>query len=245
MPTLFSRPTSVELKLQSSSPSLPLQDPAEAYLRLLRFSSSSKHLLAASTEGLYCVHNYPMLTRAFKPTEDFDGEEIMDADFTDDGNQVVICSARKLKVFGTYPAPPSSSDNLSAEEKGVSDNARSKTEATLAINQSLGKGPKSSIDDVGSTNAVRGMTGGLGEPPTWHSIQNPALGGEENCEFRAVRFGKTPAAAATAAAAAEGGKAEGDASEEASSSKRTMFTVVNAKASRGAGSKGQKGKRKR
>jgi hypothetical protein len=220
---LVALPHRVTFTPQASAPSLNLQDASDSYLRLLSFSPSSSQLVAASTEGSYAVHDYPSLQKSFNPTLDFDGEEIMDADFSQAGGQLVVCSGKRLKIFGTYPAPVDDTANPSE------DVAISKTEATLAINASLGLGPKSSQADVEGTKAAQDAARSLGSPPVWHTIQNPALGGEGGCEFRAVRFGKTSISSKPL--------------EEREES-TTLLTVVNAKASTGGG-KGKRSKRKR
>lgn len=218
---------SVTLNSSSNSPSLPLKDPAEGYVRRLLFSSDAQHLLTASTEGSYAVQSYPSLSPAFDATTDFEGEEIVDGDFSPDGTQVVVCTGRKLKVLGTYPNPAKAgSDDSEGEEK---------TNGEQAAN-----GASSSR---------------LGLPPTWQTIQNPALGGEGGCEFRAVRFGKARRRPDRLAAAAAGGDKEGDdkisekksdavasssAPTPSSGSEGKLFTVVNAKRSSGGKSKKRK-----
>lgn len=181
----------------------------------------------------------------------------MDADFSQDGNQLVLCTGRKLKVFGTYPNPIATETDPQQEDSAIS-----KTEATLAINQSLGLGPKSSLDDVKATNAATSAAAasGLAHPPSWQTIRNPALGGEGGCEFRAVRFGKSlPSTSTTSdenkATEQPTENKEGDDDEKQDKgddqvvpppkpeAERKLFTVVNAKAA-SAGGKGTKAKRK-
>lgn len=205
----------------SKSPSLAFKEPAEAYLRHLSFGPSSRQLLSASTEGAYALHRYPTLEPAITPTKDFEDEEIMDADFSEDGSQLVICSGKRLKVLGTFPNPASAA----AAESGD-----------------------------GSAEVA--------PPPVWHTIQNPALGGQGACEFRAVRFGRStqqleaPSSGADAAAPAGEEKVDGaskSATDEGAASKAAgpsgsegkLFTVVNAKVASGGGGRGKKGKRKR
>ncbi|CAO1634631.1 unnamed protein product [Sympodiomycopsis kandeliae] len=241
----------ITISHQSASPSLPLKDVAESYIRLLTFSPHGDQLLTGSTDGRYALHEYPSLKPAFDATEDFLGEELMDADFSQDGDQVVLCTGKKLKVFGTYPNPAATlaeMEKLQTEEEQA---PVSKTEATLAVNQSLGLGPKSSQQDVQGTNAAKtaftAATGQvLGPPPVWQTIQNPALGGEGGCEFRAVRFGKRnqPQQPSQSVTQKDGEQKEEEKKEEEEEEPknrdRNLFTVVNAKAS----SKGSKGKRK-
>lgn len=113
----------------------------------------------------------------------------MDADFDDSGNKLVICSGKRLKVFGTFQNPVANED----DEKVAIDGSE------------------------------------LKPPPTLHTIQNPGLGGEGGCEFRAVRFGRSK-----------------EESPEGVASSSRLFTVVNAKASSSAGQRGKKKpKRKR
>lgn len=245
---------SITLSHQSSAPSLTLQNAAESYIRLLAFSPAGDNLLTASTDGRYALHEYPSLKPVFEPTDDFVGEELMDADFSQDGNQLVLCTGRKLKVFGTYPNPIATEADPQQEDAAVS-----KTEATLAINQSLGLGPKSSLDDVKATNAATSAAAanGLAHPPSWQTIRNPALGEEGGCEFRAVRFGKSlPSTSNTSNEKkasdqpTEKEQGQGDSKEKADmdgspepEAERKLFTVVNAKAA-SAGGKGTKAKRK-
>lgn len=219
----------VTLTHHSSAPSLPLKDAAESYLRLLAFSPAGDQLLSASTDGEYALHEYPSLKPVFQSTRDFIGQEIMDADFSQDGSQLVVCTGTKLKVFGTYPSPV---DGSGDDDVDNDDTTVSKTEATLAINKSLGLGPKSSLADVSDTNAVKSAAS-LRQPPAWQTIQNPALGGEGGCEFRAVRFGRS-------ARDSPGSNEEKSSSPPALASPKKLFTVVNAKAQKG----GVKSKRK-
>lgn len=248
------KPTAT-LTAQSSAPSLPLKDAAESYLRLLAFSPAGDQLVSASTDGRYALHDWPSLKPVFQSTDDFVGQEIVDADFSQDGNQLVLCTGSKLKVFGTFPNPaasPTSSSSPSSSSAGGDYVTVSKTEATLAINQSLSLGPKSSLDDVKATHAAKSTADAaapLTKPPTWQTIQNPALGGEGGCEFRAVRFGK-PAEQPAKAAATEPPSEKDEKPPPATSttppsspSSRSLFTVVNAKASAATG-KGTKAKRK-
>lgn len=174
---------SVTLKPTSAATSLPLTDPAEGYVRRLALSPDRRQLISASTEGAYALHEYPSLDPSFRPTTDFQGDEIVDADFSSDGTQLVICTGRKLKILGTFPNPAEPSSSTSTDPI-------SKTEAALQSNADAGVGPKSSLADVAGTKIVSGNSQLLAPPPIWQTIQNPALGGEGGCEFRAVRFGK-------------------------------------------------------
>lgn len=186
-------PRSVSLKSETSAPSLPLTDPADAYLRRLILSPDFCQLLTTSTEGAYALHEYPSLAPAFHPTADFKGEEIVDADFSPEGTQVVVCTGHKLKILGTFPNPGESAASQDEDASPSSDNQAgsvSSAEAALLANAEAGIGPKGALNDIDGTKAVQDNARHLGTPPVWQTIQNPALGGEGGCEFRAVKFGR-------------------------------------------------------
>lgn len=189
----------VTISSSKSAPSLPLNDAAEGYVRRLALTSDGRQLVSASTEGSYAVHAYPSLEKSFDPSTDFQGEEIVDADFSPDGTQLVVCTGRKLKVFGTYPDPAKAEEAEDGEQ-------------------------------------ANGSSPGSKQPPVWQTIQNPALGGEGGCEFRAVRFGKARASRIAAEEKVEGAAPP---STSSSGSSGKLFTVVNAKRSSG-GSKKRK-----
>ncbi|CAO1616337.1 unnamed protein product [Parajaminaea phylloscopi] len=199
---------SISLAPLKSAPAVPLTDPADAYLKRLLLAPESRQILAASTEGAYSLQEYPSLVAAFQPTSDFEGEEIVDADFSADGTQLVVCTGRKLKVLGTYPNPvdPSAGTGSAQSAEGASDAAISRTEAALRANAEAGVGPVSSLSDILDTKAARDNARHLGSPPVWQTIQNPALGGEGGCEFRAVRFGKARASQGSVARQANANK---------------------------------------
>lgn len=177
------------MQVTHSASSLPLAHPTESYLRRVAFSPNAGQLISASTDGSYALHLYPSLTQAFRPTSDFQGEDIVDADFSPDGTQLVLCTGRLLKVFGTYPNPADPSLRGDDASSSSSNPGISKTDATLQSNADAGRGPGITSTENDSQQTSLASAHHLSPPPVWQTIQNPALGGEGICEFRAVRYG--------------------------------------------------------
>lgn len=158
----------IELRFAKAASSLHINDP-EQYLRVTTFSTNGRMLAVASTDGQVALHRYPSLSAIWNdsgdpsssalvaaeskdtsisiPSQDFEGSEIYDADFSHSNTHVVFTSSSKLVVYATDPFPEPNADETDTNGTGNGDASSFSAEGYAQTIQTIknpalgGKGP--------------------------------------------------------------------------------------------------------
>lgn len=113
------------------------------------------------------LHRFPSLAPAWQaPKEDFAGQELFDADFSEDNAQVVFASGKGIRVYSTLPLP------------------------LPALTPAAAEAAERALPDPDDENSQAAKTASALPPTLLQVIQNPALGGTGTCSFRSARFGR-------------------------------------------------------
>ncbi|TKY85929.1 hypothetical protein EX895_004754 [Sporisorium graminicola] len=131
----------VQLHFDRAAQSLHIQDP-EQYVKVAAFSPNGRMLAVATTDGQVALHRFPSVSPVWNdvgepsssalaaaeaqdtsisiPSQDFDGSEIYDADFSHSNTHVVFTSSSKLVVYATHPFSQANADDAAINDDDAS-----------------------------------------------------------------------------------------------------------------------------